>query len=563
MELGERANRALLEETVRLQAELKAAVRKNQHGIGNERAERNQLSDQLAALSDTIVGIESKLGRVTEASLTDATLLRHLTERLDRFEKHSLNTHQDSTLKGNETSGRFDQLRHDIEDLRQQQRLLMQTQDKTLRSLAGDMGSVKSRMDRMGMETQELASDLKQRASRMEVELRGTVEMIGGLRADHSGLAGQLSALQVGVEAQLQEGKVQADEILQRMQHHDQSRAGEQGRLLRQISDTSAQVQAIEARTADIVHQASEAMERVRGSQSSSKAEVDERIAEVVTAQAQRLAAAEQALRQEMQAQDAGLRQALAGMAASQQTFEQDVTATAQQRARAMEARVASEAETLRSALKLAKFEAQQQLTALQKGIDVVDRHLLATRKNVEKVLKAEISLRKEGHVKLEQALREARQDSSDSLAALGSRLESLEGGAEAAHAQTRAIVKRDLLDAQERQARADTDLDTRFASLVARCGRIEAAQKARQQELDSRLTSLHESSATVSASHLKKHTAALSELQSQWVARRHCLRAPLHPLHAPITMQRPLPTRAADGVNACVVCCRQCTADC
>lgn len=516
MELSERANRALLEETVRLQAELKSSARQKQHGIGDERAERNQLSDKMSALTSTIHALEAKLNRVAESSSSDASIIRHLTERLDRFEKHSLNVHQDRTLKGNETSSRFDQVRHDIEDIRQQQRLMSQTQDKTLRSVTGDVASLKSRMDRLSMETQELASDLKQRASRVEVELRGTVEVIGALRSDHSSLAGSLSSLQVGVTAQLEEGKARSEEIIRRMMHHDQHKGDEQEQFVRQLSATNAKLEAIEERSADVLRQANEAVERFQGSQSSTKAEVDERIAEVATAQAKQLATLGSELRQEIQAQDSSFSAALAAITQAQHTFEQDVSATATQRARAAEAKIASEAETIRSQVKLAKLEAQQSLAALQKNIEVVDRHLMATRKNVEKVLKAEISLRKEGNVKQEQALRNARQEHGDALAALTSRLKATESSVEARRDETRALVKRDLLEAQERSARSDADLGSRLASLVARCNRLEAQHAARRQEMDAKLAAMNGNSAAVGEEHLERHTAALSELQER-----------------------------------------------
>lgn len=68
--VSEKSNRALLEEVVRLQGELKATIRRNEDIIREERSSRGQIENSLRGANDLISQLSLRLQR-TEDRLTE------------------------------------------------------------------------------------------------------------------------------------------------------------------------------------------------------------------------------------------------------------------------------------------------------------------------------------------------------------------------------------------------------------------------------------------------------------------------------------------------------------
>ena len=95
LNVAEKSNRALLDEVVRLQGELKFAVRKNEENIREEKQARQQMESVLRTSRDTIEQLGSRLRRAEERTVEDKASIQALLNHTKSVEQTVLNGQQE------------------------------------------------------------------------------------------------------------------------------------------------------------------------------------------------------------------------------------------------------------------------------------------------------------------------------------------------------------------------------------------------------------------------------------------------------------------------------------
>jgi chaperonin cofactor prefoldin len=95
----EKSNRALLEEVVRLQSELKSNARRNDDIIRDERLARQGLENTLRSSTDALAAVAARLKRTEDRIQDERTYLNDLMTQSKTLEQSVIGAQQDMSNK--------------------------------------------------------------------------------------------------------------------------------------------------------------------------------------------------------------------------------------------------------------------------------------------------------------------------------------------------------------------------------------------------------------------------------------------------------------------------------
>ncbi|KAF6031395.1 CCDC154 [Bugula neritina] len=171
----EKSNRALLEEVVRLQSELKGNVRRNDELLREEKNSRSQLENALRASNDVIQQLTNRLARAEEKSQEERNAISSLVNHTKSVEQAVLGSQQ-------ELLGRRDIQNQKMTDLKRELNEVSRAKESLERlsyQLVDEVRQTKNKVESQQVELQQAAQEFKNKSKRLEEENR---QMLDNLR---------------------------------------------------------------------------------------------------------------------------------------------------------------------------------------------------------------------------------------------------------------------------------------------------------------------------------------------------------------------------------------------
>eukprot|EP00058_Branchiostoma_floridae_P021485 XP_002606975.1 hypothetical protein BRAFLDRAFT_64960 [Branchiostoma floridae] len=167
----EQSNRALLEEVVRLQGELKASNRRQDQIISEERKARQQVIDNLRSSNDLISQLATRLKRAEDSVVEEREAVSALVGHTKQVEKAVISSQQELMGRRDTQSTRISELRHDLDQSKHAREQL----ERATMSLIDEVRQMKAKLDGQGADIKQVADDVKQRSRRLEEDSRQAV----------------------------------------------------------------------------------------------------------------------------------------------------------------------------------------------------------------------------------------------------------------------------------------------------------------------------------------------------------------------------------------------------
>ena len=173
VKLSEQSNRVLLEELMKLQQDLKLALRQNEEMVLQEQQERLSMKEKVEAAENMYTKVSMQLLRTEEKVNMEHTTLTSLLSQSKEVERAVAGGEQRSQLKGEQIDRYLSRFRDEISELRQTSEQI----NSNMRLVGEDLKSFKHRFEMQNSEFANTTQEVKQKIKRIESDSMTTVSV--------------------------------------------------------------------------------------------------------------------------------------------------------------------------------------------------------------------------------------------------------------------------------------------------------------------------------------------------------------------------------------------------
>lgn len=173
--IGEQSNKALLEELVRLQGELKGSIRRNEDTLREEREERLVLSEKIQAANNLYTQMMMRLSRAEEKIESEHNTVGSLVNHTKQVEQALMGNQQQLLSRREQITVHVERMRDDVEDLRENYEQLQ----KNMRAVTDDVRTMKSKHEVQTVQFGTVVQEIRQRIKKLEGDTSNAVSMCG------------------------------------------------------------------------------------------------------------------------------------------------------------------------------------------------------------------------------------------------------------------------------------------------------------------------------------------------------------------------------------------------
>lgn len=171
--IGEQSNKALLEELVRLQGELKGSIRRNEDTLREEREERLVLSEKIQAANNLYTQMMMRLSRAEEKIESEHNTVGSLVNHTKQVEQALMGNQQQLLSRREQITVHVERMRDDVEDLRENYEQLQ----KNMRAVTDDVRTMKSKHEVQTVQFGTVVQEIRQRIKKLEGDTSNAVSM--------------------------------------------------------------------------------------------------------------------------------------------------------------------------------------------------------------------------------------------------------------------------------------------------------------------------------------------------------------------------------------------------
>ncbi|XP_071962781.1 uncharacterized protein [Antedon mediterranea] len=238
LSVAEQSNRALLEEVVRLQGELKQAHRKTEDMLSIERQARQQLTENLRASNDLIGQLGARLKRAEEKVADERSAVGALVNHTKQVEQAVLGSQQELIAKRDHQMTKFLELQNDVDEANRMREQL----ERAMATMVDEIRQLKSRVDSQSIEFGSIMHEVKDRAKRLDDENRQAMDNQRKYHESHHSVEQATSVLRSQLDARLGEVRDVLMDLRGRISTEETERRQQEQQVFLKMNDLQSQV---------------------------------------------------------------------------------------------------------------------------------------------------------------------------------------------------------------------------------------------------------------------------------------------------------------------------------
>ncbi|XP_064594874.1 coiled-coil domain-containing protein 154-like isoform X2 [Liolophura sinensis] len=474
--VAEKSNRALLEEVVRLQGELKSSARRNEDILREERNARMQLEISLQTSSDLIAQMNARIKNTEEKVQEEKLALNSLVNHTKSVEQAVLGSQQELLSKKDTHGSQLQEVRANLEEAL----TAKSTLERMCYSLMDDMRQLKARVEAQGSELQTTSADLKQRTRKLEDEQREAVTSLKQQGNSRASAEQNTSLLRGQIENRLSELREVILNLRTKQDEEMEERRKLEQRVQSRLNDVSSTVAQQNTKRDEFLH-SRDLMQREKEHEANTeRLKLQNKMAEMVEEVSRKILAKEMKLREEAQEKYLQLEKIVTEEQDARLQFEKALRDENEKRLSSLKALEDEEIHTLREAIKNDRGRTKDTIQKLDESISLLEKQVLENKKGVEKVMTAEIKSRKHHEKSTQNKLDDVQEKLQVATATLQQAIGGINAQVTLHDDQLRREMKTMLEDAEQARTRALADMDARLTSLKGKMGLTEDMVEAR-----------------------------------------------------------------------------------
>ncbi|XP_064623698.1 coiled-coil domain-containing protein 154-like isoform X3 [Lineus longissimus] len=466
----EKSNRALLEEVVRLQSELKSTARRNEDVIRDERIARQGLENTLRSSTDALAAVTARLKRTEDRIQEERTHLNELMGQSKTLEQSVIGAQQDVANKRDYQAARIDELKSELEESNRAKNQL----ERLTFQLSEDVRALKNKFDNQSFDFSQVTQDLKLRSRKIEEEHRQTVNDVRRHTESQNQVDLTTNQLRIQIESKLSEVRDVLIDLRNKQDAETQERRmGEQQGTIR-VNDLQASLLEQSRKRDEAIHALDTMHREKEHAAETERLKLQNRVAEMVEDVSKRILQKDIKLREETQDKFLQIEKSWHEDQLRRQEVERAFRKETEQKWETLKRAADEEIVNVREAQKIDRSKYNETLRKIDEAVSLLDQQIVETKKQMDKVIMAEIKSRKQH----ERDTRDRVDHLQDKIGVATATLQEAIGGVTSQLSTLSEKVRRDLNNKlDERQAAAVrqlNDLDTRLLSLSAKHAQIE-----------------------------------------------------------------------------------------
>ncbi|XP_071507783.1 coiled-coil domain-containing protein 154-like [Diadema antillarum] len=498
--IAEQSNRALLEEVVRLQGELKQSHRRTEDSLLAERQARQQLTENIRASNDLIGQLGARLKRAEERVSDERTAVGALVNHTKQVEQAVLGSQQELMAKKDQQMAKYAELRNDLDEANRMREQL----ERVMTTLVDDVRQVKSRTDASQVEINSLVHDVKERTKRLEEDNRVLSAQLTSLNVPDPFLEKLIDQLKSQVNDRLGEIRDVLMDLRNRITSEETERRQQEQNIQIKTNDLQAQIHEVGRKRDESMHALDVVQREREHAADNERLKMHGKIAEIAEEVSKKILSKEIRLREEAQQKFSNIEKYLHAEQAARIAHEQAMREENEKRWAALQKLTEEEVLHVREGQKLDRHKNLGGINKMGDSVEKLERQAAETRKQLEQVMKAEIKTRQSQDKQIETKI----EDVQEKLGVAISTLQQAIGGINEQVAVQSNVVSHTknvqdklsvaLEEAKQSSLRGLADLDARLNSINSKLNtqeetledRIVAAVEASMAEQDSQIMS-------------------------------------------------------------------------
>ncbi|XP_070579811.1 coiled-coil domain-containing protein 154-like isoform X5 [Ptychodera flava] len=500
LSIAEQSNRALLEEVVRLQGDLKQSHRRTEDALAAERQGRQHLTENLRAANDLIGQLGARLKRAEEKVQDERAAVGALVNHTKQVEQAVLGSQQEILSRRDQQFAKIAELRNDLDEANRARDQM----ERATATLVDEIRTMKSRVDTQQIEYNGVLHELKERSKRLEEDNRQAIYETRKTHDNRNFVDQELVQLKLHINSRLGEIRDALMDIRNRVQQEEAERRQNENQVYIKMNDMQSQIHE-QGRKRDESMHALDVIQREREhAADNERLKMQGKIAEIAEEVSKKILHKEIRLREEAQQKFANIEKYLHAEQAARIAHEQAMREENEKRWNALQRLTEDEVLNVREGHRIDKHKQVDGLNKTNDAIETLEKQQAETKKQLEQVMKAEIKSRQLQDKQIEDKI----EDVQEKLGVAISTLQQAIGGINAQVGDTAQVAQEQmkaLLDEHNQTGlRGLADLDARVMALNAKVAKQE-------EQLDKKLSETLD--ALKEERNLKKKTESQSQL--------------------------------------------------
>ncbi|XP_071813237.1 uncharacterized protein [Apostichopus japonicus] len=466
LSLVEQSNRALLEEVVRLQGELKAAQRRTEEALQAERQARQQLTENIRGSNDLVGQLGARLKRAEEKVADERTAVGALVNHTKQVEQAVLGSQQELVAKRDQQMTKIAELRNDLDEANR----LREQLERATTTLVDELRQVKSKQDAHSIESNGTLHDIKERTKRLEEEQR-QVRLENQRKSHESQHTSEQSTslLRSQLDARLGEVRDVLMDLRNRVTTEETERRQQEQTTQLRINEIQSQVHEQSRKRDESMH-ALDVIQREREhAADNERLKMQGKIAEIAEEVSRKILSKEIRLREEAQQKFANIEKYLHAEQAARIAHEQAMREENEKRWGALQKLTEEEVLHVREGQKLDRHKNVGSLSKVGDVVDKLEKQQVDTKKQLEQVMKAEIKSRQSQDKQIEDKIEDVQEKLGVAISTLQQAIGGINEQVSSANTEYQERIRALIVENSQGGVRGLADLDARLVGLQVR----------------------------------------------------------------------------------------------
>ncbi|KAK3091323.1 hypothetical protein FSP39_018929 [Pinctada imbricata] len=474
--VAEKSNRALLEEVLRLQAEVKTTNRRNEDLIREERGSRHNLESAMKINNELITQLSSRIKEAEDKLSEEKTALSSLVNHTKGVEQAVRSSQNELIAKKDVQSGRIIEMRNELDSLLSSKEQL----ERITLQLSDELRNVKLKQDQQSSDFSSVMNDLKTRSKRLEEESRTQLDALRKTSSVQSQSEHQTTQLRGQVETRLAELRDVLVDLRAKQEAEITDRRGLEQSTTTKIHELQQQLAESNRKREENMHKIDLLLREKEHSAQADRINLNSKVADTVEDVNKRLLSKEIKIREEMQDRYLQLERLVQQEQQQRREYERAAREDSDRKLAVVKHGGEESNAEIRELMKIDRAKLNATLKKLDESISIVEKQTLENKKSFEKVMSAEISQRKQHEHSTAEKLdgvNEKLQLATSSLQqSIGAMTQAMSSNSQKQRQEIRQLMQ----DHKDSTTRAMTDLDARMNFLKARMNEFEEKLEAR-----------------------------------------------------------------------------------
>lgn len=479
LNVAEKSNRALLEEVLRLQGDIKTANRRNDEVLREEKGSRHNLESAMKINNELITQLSARIKEAEDKLSEEKSALSSLVNHTKGVEQAVKSSQNELIAKKDIQSQKLVEMRAEMEELQGAKNQL----ERICFSMADDVRTLKMKVDQQSAEIGTVSSDMRNRSKKLEDDNRNQAEELDTLRKTstiQSQTEQQTTQLRGQVETRLSELR----DVLVDVRAKQESELNERRTLEQQMSKKIYELQQAlseaNRRRDEGMHTMDIILREKDHANQADKLNLTSKVADTVEDVNKRLLSKEIKMREEMQERYLQLERLIQQEQQNRRDAERAMREDIDRKFLTLKHATEELNLDIKEQLKNEKVKTKETVAKLDESISIVEKQSAENKKQFEKVMGAEISQRKMHEASTIEKLASV----NEKLQIATSSLQQSIGGITQVMNSQNEKMKREIRgmmsEQKEASTRAMTDLDARMGYMKTRMNEFEDKLEAR-----------------------------------------------------------------------------------